>query len=706
MIWAVMALALLNILAIAAVWRMRRRRRAASHAASASIAHRDAAPAGAGPPSLPQQSSAHDQLRRLAERNQAILQSAMDGFFVVGQDYRFVEVNESFCRMTGYTADELQTLRITDLEVEQPPSDASAATHARTGLHHFPTAHRHKSGHIIYLEISVIVLKDDGRKILVGFARDVTERIRTEQEIERLARHNKLILDSAGEGICGVDLSATLTFMNPAGARMLGYEPHEPIGRPFDTVVRPLPSDLRDAEHESSLAAVLRDGVARSILDATFQRKDGQRVPVEYTCTPIRERGRVAGAVIVFADIAERKRQEQERRRLEREVQQAQKLESLGVLAGGIAHDFNNLLVGMLGNAFLALEHLTSDSQAREHVQKIINASQRASQITHQMLAYSGRAGHEILPLNVNELVGEMADFMRAAVPRSVALTMTLGQGLPLIEADAGQIQQVFMNLLVNAVEAIGDQTGSVTIATDAVELSSDDAARDFTGTRLDPGRYLRLSVSDSGCGIPADVLPRIFEPFFSRKAAGRGLGLAALLGIVRAHRGGIFVDSRTGRGTTFILLFPASRRTAAVHTPPDAATVPRGATVLVIDDEEDIRDVVESILTRRGFRVLSAADGREGLATFRANRNQVDLVLLDLTMPGLSGGAVFAEIVALKPDARVVISSGYSERETLARFGARQPAGFVHKPYTADALVTKLTSVLAATRPTAAAAP
>ncbi len=636
---------------------------------------------------------------KLAVRNRAILRSAMDGFFVVDEDHRFLEVNDAFCRMTGYTAEELLQLRITELEVKEPSLRQTDASPFRTGLHQFATAHRHRDGHIIRLETSVIVLRDEGRRILVGFARDVTERLRAEEALEKLSRQNKLILDSAGEGIYGVDTEGRITFANPAAARQLGWETQELIGMCAHELVRHARLSTQPCQDlECIVCGSMRTGAMQRVADHVFRRRDGSVLPVDFVSAPIFERGVLTGAVIVFRDVSERKQAEEERRQLEARFQQAQKLESLGMLAGGLAHDFNNLLLSVLCNASLASEKLEAESEIRDYLDKIVKSGRRASELTRQMLAYSGQATYDVAPLALNGLVAEIADLVRAALPKLVQLQLDLAPELPNIEADGTQVQQVVMNLLINAGEAIGNRAGRVTARTSMRVLSTAELKPNYVGHPLTAGPYVCLEVVDDGCGMTTETLARIFDPFFTTKATGRGLGLSALLGIVRSHHGAVHVDSAPGAGTTFTVLFPPATARPTVRRAParEYERLPPGSTVLVVDDEPDIREVVQAVLEARGARVLVAEDGMAGIAQFRAHAHEVDIVLLDMTMPGMGGEVVFREILSIRPDARVVVASGYTEQDALARLDDdRRMAGFVHKPYTAQALVDKIGAAL-----------
>lgn len=752
------------------------------------------------------------ELERLAARNTAILQNAMDGFFVLGADCRFLEVNAAFCRMTGYTVAELLDLRMTDLEVAAFAAGAADASYWRTGLHHFATAHRHKDGHIIRLESCVIVLRDGDEKRLVGFTRDVTERCRAEELLRNSERRYRNLVETSRDLIWATDMAGRLTFVNNAARTVYGFEPEEMLGRRVTRLAAP--------RARRALRAMLRDlraGHPRLRFETEHLRRDGTPVQLSVAVSPVLDdHGAVVGYTGTATDISARKKVEErlrqantrfeslvagmplgyivwsrdfcvlewnraasgifgysadevigrranelivpaegqrdftrmcqdlldgkpchggtllcqrrdgerircewfntvlpdtlggvqavatlvrdvsERERLEAQLRQSQRLESLGVLAGGVAHDFNNLLVGILGNASLALEKLPANAPVRPLIERVINAGQRATDLTQRMLAYAGRATCDVAIMDLNALVEELIDFASAAIPKHVRVIIHTAADLPLIEADSGQLQQVIMNLLINAAEAIGDGQGEVVISTWAAQLGAPALADEFPNHKLAPGPYVCLEVRDNGCGMAPEIRGRVFDPFFTTKFAGRGLGLSAILGIVKAHRGGINFTSEVGAGTVFRVVFPAlATRTRPAAEPRQDVSLPRGTTVLVIDDEEDIREVVEAVLEARGIKVLTAADGRRGLEVFRRQMEAIDVVLLDINMPGLSGEAVFRELRTLRPDVRVLISTGYSEQEAATQFATADLAGFVHKPYTASTLVERIGTAL-----------
>lgn len=401
-------------------------------------------------------------------------------------------------------------------------------------------------------------------------------------------------------------------------------------------------------------------------------------------------------------EVEARRRAEEDRKALERKVQQAQKLESLGVLAGGVAHDFNNLLMVILGNAELALKECSPLSPARESIAGILAAGRRASDLCRQMLAYAGKSSFHLERVDLSELVEEMAHLLSSAVSKKAILNLHTEKRLPPILGDPGQLRQVVMNLIINASEAIGERSGVITVLTGATRCDEEYLRRTELADDLPPGYYMHLEVSDTGCGIDPETRARIFEPFFTTKFTGRGLGLSAVLGIVRAHKGALKVYTEQGKGTTFKVLFPAMRDEEGAERS-DEGSPPaewRGkGTILLVDDEESLRALGARMLEHLGFEVLTAADGREAVRIYREKGNAIDLVLMDLTMPHMDGSEALGEMRRLNPSVRIVMSSGYSREDLAARFSAKGIDGVLQKPYTLAGLRELLSGLLPAER-------
>ena len=456
-------------------------------------------------------------------------------------------------------------------------------------------------------------------------------------------------------------------------------------------------------QHGSAAREHRGSGRAQVIIPEYFQRK---RMEDELRASHEQLEHRVADRTAELerankalqAEIIERELAEDERRRVYVKLQHAQKLESLGVLAGGIAHDFNNLLVGILGNAGLALEELPADSPARQTIGDIETAALRAADLTRQLLAYAGKGQFVLRRINLEHLVEEMADLLQTAVGKAVRLEYRFARGLPPVEGDPAQLRQVVINLITNASEAIGSAGGTVRLGTGVVTADRAYLTEAQLGAGLPEGRYVFIEVEDDGVGMDAATQARIFDPFFSTKFTGRGLGLAAVLGIVRSHRGAIRLTSAPGRGTTFRVLFPgqdAFAQDAAAAGEPERA---RGSgTVLIVDDEAGVRDVARRILETRGLTVRTASSGAEAVRIVREAGDAIDAVLLDLTMPGMDGAETFVELQRVRPGLKVVLSSGYSQELTLPQIGQPGLAGFIQKPYLPANLVATMLRVIGA---------
>jgi len=421
----------------------------------------------------------------------------------------------------------------------------------------------------------------------------------------------------------------------------------------------------------------------------------------------VAERDRAEGAAERTQVLLEETRQAKEtvergvaeRRRLEAQMQQTQKLESLGVLSGGIAHDFNNLLTGILGNADIAFRTLPEGSRERDLLEQVKTAAQAAADLTGQLLAYSGHGTFRMEPLDLSALVEEMGRLLGSSISKKVRLVYELGRNLPVVDADPTQIRQVVMNLITNASEAIGDAPGEVTLRTGSMQVGRAKLAQSYTHDDLPPGEYVFVEVADSGCGMDEETLQKIFDPFFTTKFTGRGLGLAALLGIVRRHHGTIFVSSQPRSGTSFRVLLPASHAARTVVDGGGEADEAWSASgrVLVIDDEAGIRRLASLLLEEAGFDVDLAADGDEALERIRAGSGIPDLILLDLTMPRRSGIEVLEELRRENADAPVVLMSGFTESEVASVLESDPHTYFLQKPFTSETLKRVIHNALGA---------
>jgi len=487
-----------------------------------------------------------------------------------------------------------------------------------------------------------------------------------ERERERrLSAQLRAIVESSDDGIFSKDLNGIVQSWNRGAETIFGYAAAEIVGQRITVI---LPADR--LHEDSDIVERIRHGGRVKHFETIRKRKDGTLIPVSLTVSPIHNAaGEIVGASQVVRDMTEA-------RDLEQQLRQKQKMESLGVLAGGIAHDFNNLLTGIMGNATLAMRE--SSGPTAERLMEVLNASERAASLVRQMLAYAGKGRFVPEPLNLSAQVNAILPLVRASLSRLITLDLRLAENLPFIEADSSQLQQVIMNLAINGGEAIGESPGTLTVATFARES--------------DRERQVVLQVSDTGAGMDDQVKTRIFDPFFTTKFTGRGLGLAAVLGIIRGHKGSISVDSERGKGSTFTVVFPATARQREKPGRPEAEPEVRGyGTILVVDDEELVRNMARYTLQQLGYTVAVAEDGQAAVDRFTQAPDSFDAVLLDLTMPAMNGEEVLRRLRAIRADIPIVLSSGYTEAEAMGRFESQDLCAFLQKPYTATALARKI---------------
>ncbi|MCP4092854.1 MAG: response regulator [Planctomycetes bacterium] len=535
-----------------------------------------------------------------------------------------------------------------------------------------------------------------------------------EGQLEQLRRETKVLRESESQHrtwlekspVCTkiLDLNFKLQYMSQAGISALCIPDIEEY---YQT---PYPPEFFSPRFKVTMLEALRKVRDEEVVahqEAPLKSLNGTLIWFRSTLFPLYDDdGNFESIMVVSTDITPRVKAEEERALLERQLLHAQKLESLGVLAGGIAHDFNNILVGILGNADLALRGLSEDNPSRENIAEIKVASHRAAELSEQMLAYSGKGKFLIESIDLGEFLVEMTHLLDVALSKKVELRLDIADSLPHFAGDPTQIRQVIMNLITNASEAIGEGNGRVTLAAGSMECDQaylDDGFELLVagaGHSLDPGSYVYCEVTDSGCGMDAETVSKVFEPFFTTKFTGRGLGMAAVLGIVRGHRGAIKVRSQPKKGTTFRVLFPAGTQVPETVVTPSNVAKPgadwRGSgTVLIADDEDLVCNVGKEMLKHFGFKALQAKDGLEALQVFREHANDITCVLLDLTMPQMDGEQVFLEMRKLRPDVKVILTSGYSMDDLSQRFAGKGLAGFLQKPFNLENLRNVLAPVV-----------
>jgi PAS domain S-box-containing protein len=533
--------------------------------------------------------------------------------------------------------------------------------------------------------------EDGGLEALEGFISDITAQKNTEHALRKEKYFSETALDSLPGVFYLFDSQGHYLRWNKNLEEVTGFGRAEIERMHPRQMVAPEDRALVEARIEE----VFEQGFATA--EAHFMTKDGRRVPYFFTGRRVDIDGRLC-LLGMGVDVTDRVRAEEERRAIQDKALKTQKLESIGLLAGGIAHDFNNLLTAILGNLKFARDRVPPGHAAREFLDSVGQATERARGLTQQLLAYSGRAPFERLPIDLSDHIGEIAHLLTAAISKKVTLALELDRDLPAVEADAVQIQQIAMNLVLNGAEACGDQPGAVRVRTETRTLEAGQV-RDPQGRPLPPGRYVSLVVEDTGCGMDEETRARIFDPFFTTKFTGRGLGLSAVLGIVRTHGGALQVRSRPGHGSTFEVLLPASlqRRRRRREAPPRDLT--GQGLILAADDEPQVLQMIVQSLSECGYEVLTARDGRAALELFRRRAMEVDLVLLDMTMPEMSGSEVLAAIHALRPLVPAILCSGYDEKEATKHLFGAGLTSFLQKPFSPEALAAKVKETLAAAR-------
>ncbi len=526
---------------------------------------------------------------------------------------------------------------------------------------------------------------------------EIQERQLASEQLEKMSHQNQLILNSVGEGIYGLDVHGQTTFINPAGAKLLGYEIDELLGKPMhETVHHTKPDGTPYPREECPMYAAVKDGIVHKVENEILWCKDGSNFPVEYTSTPIFEQKKIVGAVVSFSDISLRQKAEAKTRKNESKLRQAQKMEAMGTLAGGIAHDFNNILTAMLGFSQLAQIKISRDNQAYEYLNHVLVAGKRAKALIKQILTFSRQTEPEHQPIQLRLVLEEVLTLMQATMPATIDVQKHFSHEDGMVLADPVQLHQVFINLFANAEYALRGKAGNISVKLEQfmVNQGNQDKYPD-----LAPGPYLRVRLADTGAGIPPQAVSRIFDPFFTTKDVGEGtgMGLSVAHGIIVAHGGIVTVKSHLGMGTTFYIFLPnidaiptvSSGQTEIPHYPKQQGHI------LFVDDEESLCIMGQDFLEHLGYTVTVCSNGVTALEIFQSNPRQFDAVITDQTMPKLTGDMFATELLRINPNLPIILYTGFSHTmtpEKSHRLGIRR---LLHKPLLIEDLASVLNELL-----------
>ena len=633
-------------------------------------------------------------LRRIEDRHRTILQTAMSGFWLADIEGRLLEVNESYCRMSGYSEQELLTMRIPDLEAYKSADEIAARiqTIVAQGQDHFESRQRRKDGTVFDVEISAQYRPIEGGR-LVAFLRDITERNQADEALKTSEARFKEMFDDAPVGYHEIDAEGRLVRVNRTELEMLGYRAEEMLGHYAWEFVEDQESSRKAVAAKLAGTAPLQPGYER-----TYCRKDGTRLAVLFheRLVPGND-GAIAGIRTTVQNITERKRAEKERAVLEAQLRQAQKIESVGRLAGGVAHDFNNMLGVILGHAELALEQVRPGQPLYADLTEIRKAAVRSANLTRQLLAFARK--QTVMPevLDLNGTVGGMITMLQRLIGEDIDLRWLPRADLWAVRVDPSQIDHVLANLCVNARDAISG-VGKVTIETGNSTLDDGYCA---AHAGCVPGEYVRLAVSDDGCGMDKETLSHLFEPFFTTKATGQGtgLGLATVYGVVKQNNGFIDVYSEPTHGTTFTIYLPRHTGKARQATPEAEGTARQALrgheTILVVEDEPSILTLTKKLLERQGYAVVAASTPGEALRLAEQHTGDIHLLITDVIMPEMNGRVLAKNLLAICPQIKRLFMSGYTA-DVIAHHGVlNEGVHFIQKPFSSEDLAIKVRDAL-----------
>ncbi len=628
---------------------------------------------------------AEESLRESQERYRTLVDNLLTGIYLrVGEDAVFV--NERLVQMTGYTEQELLGMSLFDIIHPEDRMIARERAGMRMSGWDSPMRSQYrivtKNGETRWIELYGSLINYQGKPAILGNVIDITHAKRAEELLRQSEEKYRALFEESKDVVYITTPDGRFLDINPAGLEVFGYSSKDEILK--INLARDL--YMNPADRKTYQETIARQGYVKDY-EILFKRKDGQPVTVMLTANAVRD---ASGAIVAYRGIM---RDVTERKQLEEQLFQAQKMESIGTLAGGIAHDFNNLLGGILGYASFMKTKMTESHSFYKYVDTIERSGMRAAELTSQLLAFARGGKYNSRPVDLNAIVTETLGIIGRTFDKSIEIDIRFYSPLPTVEADAGQIQQLLMNLCVNARDAM-PCGGKLLIETNVALLTADYAKAHMDAK---PGPYVTVSVTDTGVGICKEHMKRIFEPFFTTKEKGKGtgLGLSMVYGVAKNHGGFVRVYSEPGIGTTFKVYLPASGKTQTKE--PAKTEAPRGGNelILVVDDEEPIRDLAKDIFESNGYRVMLAEDGAQAVEIYLKHKDEIKLVILDMVMPKLGGRETFLKLKDLNPVVKALLSTGYSQNGKATEILNSGVRGFIQKPYHVNELLSKVRGIL-----------
>jgi len=646
---------------------------------------------------------AEQELRESEERYRLHFNHVRDLIYAVDQDSRLTSVSPSVRQLLGYAPEELVGQRLEDTQILAPESlrhalaqlarqqdgDASSSTTE----YEFVA----KDGAPLYAEVTSAPLFRHGRPCgMVSVARDVSERKRAEEELRKERDFNKKLIEASPAFFVAISPELKTIMMNQVMLNALGYTLGEVVGTHY------LNKFVPERERPAVLQVFndLRYKKVSTVNENHVLTKDGRELLVEWHGMPVvGENGELEFFFGLGLDITERKRAEEEQRKLQEQLRQAQKMEAIGTLAGGVAHDFNNILTGILGQAQMLKLHSSPGSEAYEAAQVIEKAAQRGAQLTQQLLGFARKGQMQNVLVDLHEVIGDVIQLLSRTIPKNISIVKEFHAPRATIIGDPGQMEQMLLNLAINARDAM-PEGGELKFATELVRI---EASYVRTHADIERGEYVCVSVADTGCGIPKEIQPRIFEPFFTTKEPGEGtgMGLAMVYGIVKSHKGTIEVASEVGQGTTFKIYLPLAEQPDKAERPEREEVFARGSgRILLVDDEELIRDIGRDILNHLGYEVVTAADGEQAVEYYKEHADEIDLVIIDMIMPRMDGRKCFRKLKEINPNVKAVLSTGYAVDALAQELLEEGMMGYVQKPYRIEQLAETVARAIAGKPP------